>query len=548
MLNGDCFIKAPKIIVNTSTKEIWIKDKFYAEQKGARLIADYFYNNDTSHIITLENVAVELNDSDIVVAESAEAFDEHNIRVKNGAFSSCKKCINKQPIWQIKADETYIDTRKNSIMYKNTRFVVANTTIFYSPFFSHYLKNAEATSGILRPEIYKGSVRIPLYLRIKSNIDATYTPRISKDYSIHEFEYRHLFKNTRYNINHSQMLVSNKLNNLDNKTNNRFHTKFNAKHEGEWADYNILYEDVSDQSYLKNYYDDNRIYLKSYAGARQLDYNKNMSIVTQKYKGLRSVDSNAANPVLAPDITARQRWDLDNGSSFLLEDKLIRYTQKNKDIVRNSIAASLSRNFYSKFGGILNVSLASYTDFYNVRKIEKSPINIKNKNFIRSIPEIQIGAKIPLYSFFAKDLSVLTEPQINLIYSPKQRKPFSNVNLIDSPNIDINDNNIFNNSRYSGIDFRENGLRSNFGVAHYLKSHRGDFSCFIGRTIGSEKDLFATTSNYVGRAALSINKNINIYYSFQRRAKSFKPVRDEVSLDLIFSKVQIENSITFLRE
>ncbi|NDB85450.1 MAG: LPS-assembly protein LptD, partial [Alphaproteobacteria bacterium] len=139
-------------------------------------------------------------------------------------------------------------------------------------------------------------------------------------------------------------------------------------------------------------------------------------------------------------------------------------------------------------------------------------------------------------------------PRINILYSPTQKRPFNNIYLIDSPSIDISDVNIFNNSRYSGTDFREEGFRISYGVNNHISDANWDVGFFIGQALSRDNNTSGSKSNYVGRAYLKLGDNMNLYYSFLRRAANFKPVRDELSINLLFKKIKIDNSITFLRE
>ncbi|NDB82337.1 MAG: LPS-assembly protein LptD, partial [Alphaproteobacteria bacterium] len=390
LVNGNYYVAADMVVVNRETKEIWVDKRFYAEGAKARLIADYFYNNEKDHILHLKNAMVEFNDSDIILAKEIKSSEDGIFKINKGTFSSCKACINQHPIWQIQADESYLDTKTQRVIYKNTRFLIGKQTIMYWPFFSHYLKGAEAQSGILMPSNYHSSLRVPLYLRLRPNIDATYTPRFMKKNLIHELEFRHLLKNGCYTIYHSHMHGGSLTENPKSKS-DRFHSKISGNYHTSWADYEYLYENISDVSYLKNYYYDNRPYLKSYIYGQQLDSHKQISIGVKKYKGLRSIDSNETDPYLGPVLYARERLDFENGWSFLAADEFMRYSEKHKNIVRNNLTMSLSRFFYGNIGQQVNISLTNFLDFYTVEKLQKTRVSIRNKTAIRNTPELQIG-------------------------------------------------------------------------------------------------------------------------------------------------------------
>ncbi len=548
IINGSYYIATDRAFVDLEKKTILINAPLYAEDGHSKLMADFLYRSEITKNTTIKNAQIKLNDSDMILAKEVDFTNSDLVKIKKGCFSSCKACIRENPLWQISAEETQIDFKNQKVKYKNAKFSVAGYNIFFTPYFSHWLSKAPAQSGILKPEIYNGSLRVPLYLILKPNIDLTYTPRIGDRHMIHELEFRHLLENGNYTIEASKMSGKGIIKNPQNKD-TRYHSKILGQYDTELARYNYLIENTSDKSYLRDYHGDGRSYIKSYYLSVNKIYDSGYFYIdSMKYRGLRFFDSYNTDPHIIPRISLKEHLDFANGWQLRTKNQFIGYHEKDKDIVRNSLDLDFNRDFYGPFvGQYSNFSVHNYLDIYKIGRTYQLGETVKDKTLVRHQPEFQIGTRVPLYNNI-NTVSFITEPQVNITIAPgKQNHHINSFDLIDSPITDINENNIFNKSRYSGLDYRENGTRISYGVSHYFLTSDWSISSFIGQMINSKAEV-SSKSNYVGKLSLSYGQHLDLYYRFQRQTSNFRPLREEIVSNVVVNKFTIQNNLIFLRE
>ena len=550
ILSGNEYLETENAVIDVKNKKIIISNKIYVEKLQHKLIADSFYYDGVLKKGFAKSPEIQLNESDILSAKSLVKNSDNIIELNKASFTSCKLCVNKSPIWQINSKKTIIDTDKKTVSYKNATFSIDGYKILYLPFFGHPMPDAKRRSGILMPEIDNGTLKIPLYLRTAPHFDLTYSPRFNSKLLIHELEYRHLFESgsLKFTNYYSKSRIKNKNKEKPEKSKkfDRYFTNLKGVFINEDSNFGLDVGKVSDKSFLKNNYDDHRSFVKSKLYASQYLDNGYNHIDVQHYQGLRQNDSKFTDPNALPNINVKRDLDLENGMSFSLQNNTIEYYQRNsKDIFRNSLSARASMRYNGDGGQILGVNLHNRFDAYKISKIQDpSP---KSKELYRNIPELGLVARAPLYSGY-NNINYVLEPEVSYVIGKRDLRSFKDYNLIDSRNIDINETNIFHNSRYTGIDYYESGRRFNYGFNNYFLSNNWKISAFIGQTINSDLNSSNTKSNYLGKISLGISDNFETYYRFQRRSKNFTPYRDEIVTWVDYNKLRLSNELTLLRD
>lgn len=553
IVRGNSYLKTERALVDVENKRIWVDRGLYAENQSQKLIAKSLYYDQINHKSVIYKPEIQLKNCEILKAQKLIQQDQNIGELYNASYTPCVKCINNSPLWSIEAEKTEIDFQKRKVKYHHAFFKVGEYRIIYLPYFSHSLTDSKAESGILKPEIDKGTFKIPLYYRPKPNLDLTYSPRFNKKYLIHELEYRHLIESGQYQFNgsysRSNIFIKNneKVTDKDKKSHRYYVNSFgNFNFDNLAFGYDI--GKVSDKSYLKNFYLDHRNFIKSSVYADQFQYNGYNHFDILHFQGLRTLDSRRTDPSALPNLTIRRDYEIYEDLNLSLEENAIQYIEgSRKNITRNSLDLEVSKNYLFDSGQIITTSIHNKTDIYLVKRAYLDNKTVRNKNLMRNIPEIKTNVNIPLFTSY-NDNIIIFEPQMTLIMGRKKPYKLGGYELIDSPNYDIDETNIFSNSRYSGIDYYEHGTRFSYGLNNYTMGENWKVSSFLGQLLRSQASTANSKSDYVGKINYNYSDNFEVYYRFQRKNRKFKPNRDEISAWGKYDKFAIQNIWINLRD
>ncbi len=546
------YIKTDRALIDIKNKKVWANREVLIESDKQRLIASAMFLDGNKNKADIRNVDILIKPSDVMTAKKFIRKNEFEGEIYDAAYTPCTYCIKNAPIWQINAKITEIDLKTGTIKYHKATFSVAGYRVFHLPYFSHPMPNAEARSGILKPELERGTLKIPLYYRPHNNMDLTYAPRFNRKLLIQELEFRHLLESGKYQINgsytHSKIITSSSQNAVIKDA--KYH-RYNINTKGDFSSNDLKYGfnvgKVSDKSYLKNYYNDCSSYIKSEIYANQFVENGYNHVDVQHYQGLRTSDSWRTDPNALPNYTIRRDYELDSGWNLQLNNNGTNYLEgSNKNISRDSLALKLSKYHYLEHGQIFDFGVYNRSDIYHVKKSFYQDTKLRDKNMVRHIPEVQTNMRWPFYTNL-NDTSIVFEPQVSAVAGRNQTSKIQKYSLIDSPSNEIEEHNIFDSSRYAGIDYHEYGKRLSYGLNNYIMGNEWQMSSFLGQLVRSEKTTSNSKSDYVGKIGYSYSDNFEIYYRFQKNNKNFKPHRDEVSVWLSDNGFSIFNRWTALR-
>ena len=553
ILSGDNYLKTERALIDIKNHKIWVDKEIFAQRHGQKLIAKSLYYDQSKDEAILKSAEIEFKNLEILRAKKLVRKNHLLSELYDVSYTPCIKCINDKPIWSIEAKKTEIDFQKSIVKYHNVYFKLGGYKVMYLPYFSHYMQDTKAVSGILKPELDKNTLKIPFYYRAKPNMDITYSPRFNKKYFIHELEYRHLLESGQYKLTGSYTKTD--ILTKNDAKGRRANSKYNRYYVNSFGDFSsdyLLYGynigKVSDKAYLKNFYLDHRNAVKSTIYLNDFRDDGYNHFDLMHFQGLRALDSKYTDESTLPNITLKRNYDLMNDWNLSVEENAMQYNGgTKKNIARNSLDLELTRSYFFDNGQIVNTSLHNKTDIYSVKRTYLNNKAIRNKNLFRNIPELKGNVTVPLF-FTSNENIVVFEPQMNLIVGRKKPSSLNRYELIDSPNYDINESNIFNNTRYNGIDFYESGARFSYGLNNYAMGEKWQVSSFLGQLIRSETSSTNSKSDYVGKINYNYLDNLEIYYRFQRKNRKFKPNRDEVSVRGRVCKLSLQNIWISLRD
>ena len=116
----------------------------------------------------------------------------------NIAATSCHVCINKTPLWQIRARKIVQDKFEKQIYFEHAQLRVLDIPVFYLPFMRLPDPSLKRATGLLAPKLKTSSVlntgiKIPYFIRLNKHKDFTITPFYSPKTKTIEYRYRQAY-------------------------------------------------------------------------------------------------------------------------------------------------------------------------------------------------------------------------------------------------------------------------------------------------------------------------------------------------------------------
>lgn len=562
VLTGKYYIKADKISYFPDRKLLLLNNNVFIDDTKNQFVCKNALIDTKYNFGILDQMSMRFKGGAIFAANSANKVSEDKYVVSNSLYTACKVCKYRAPIWQVRAKTTTLDREKQRVTYQNAYFDIFGMPVFYTPYFAHPTPDAKAQSGILVPNIHNGSVRVPLYLRLADNLDATITPRFLKSNdNIIEQQIRYLNSYGSINIDSSFGKISKKTKDQNKQTiTSKKHNRFHLFSRGDFNHNNINYgfnlNRTSDKSYLKNYdyYGGNYLHSDIYAKSYSQDSFYSMNVM--KFQGLSNNDSKDTDPNITPAINTMNNFYLseDKSTSLLVRTNTSHYFRQ--DGVRSTrfvLENQLAKDLYLASGTKLGAATYLRSDIYKQQYLSKALPNKKNSASIaRIMPELHVKAEHPFkVSYNNKHLDHYVNPSIKFIKTKSSIKELP-VNT-DSVNLELNDINIYNSNRFAGLDNHEIGDRAIYGTNFYKYIDDVTLDAFLGGikflNHKTSKNRYAITSNdkhthYVGRLNMSRYKAFDLYYNFSTPHNNFKEFRNELGIKTYHSK-QLQTNIYY---
>ena len=283
LFQEDNVLKADRVTFNNKTREVRATGNItIRDDSGNILFMDESILQGGLKNAFIRNVRILFSDDAHLVAREGTRVGELTV-LNKAAYSPCKTCNEdgqRKPLWQIRADKITHDANNKVIKYKNVLLEIAGVPILYTPYFSHPDPTVRSASGFLVPEFGTSSelginVTVPYYFNLAPDKDLTIEPLITSNEGVV------LGGTYRQHTGNGQFYVAGSTTNaLDRditeigKDNReiRGHLfsegKFdldNLKMIGDQWQWDYALRWVSDDTYLRRYYQDRSDVLKSHA-------------------------------------------------------------------------------------------------------------------------------------------------------------------------------------------------------------------------------------------------------------------------------------------
>ena len=504
-------------LVASGAVTVWYKDRkvtassiTYASQNDKLIIRGPIRIIDNQSTMILGDQAELSEDLKVGIIKSAKIILGYQVQIAaakvlqkdaryseafNIAATSCHVCLNKTPLWQIRARKIVQDKFEKQIYFEHAQLRVLDIPVFYLPFMRLPDPSLKRATGLLAPKLKTSSVlntgiKIPYFIRLNKHKDFTITPFYSPKTKTIEYRYRQAYtsgfmliegaltrdalipnKNRGYILSDTSLILQNGYN------------------------LGIQLQAVSDPSYLFEYdfAQLDRLNTKLEL-SRSMRY-QNSEVKLSNYHSLRENENNATQPTLVAEGTIESRLnpDMIKGEIGLEANflKSYRYSDLNNDgpdsdtlvdgydTTRLSLLSNWDHGWEIANGIILHFENEFGLSQYYVQ--QHADIGPKAT---RMFGVGAVGLRWPWYRINSNGGIGIVEPQIQLVRSVSSNSAVPND---DSTQVEFDEGNLFRLNRAPGLDLIENGSRLNVGLAGSQFMDSGsNLSWKIGRVLRSE--------------------------------------------------------------
>jgi LPS-assembly protein len=521
----------------------------------------------------IHDIRVLLKDGSRIAANGGRRTGERTEFAK-AVYSPCPLCEEdptRAPLWQLKAVRVTHDQDEHRIEYRDAWLEIYGVPVAYTPYFSHPDPSVTRQSGLLTPNFtFSNSLgpaaRIPYYFTLGPSADATFEPIVTtKQGIVLGGEYRRLFQTGEFDVNGSITRADRKdededENEIDDNV-VRGHIDAHARfdHDENWR-LGADLERASDKTYRRLYDYGNERTLTSQAFAEHFHERSYGIGRSLWFQGLRDEDDNDEFPVIWPEAIYRyvgEPWGIGNYLTF--DAGLLNLTRiDGRDSRRLHSRAGWHLPYVSRQGYLLEFGATLEADGYWVDAVDPGsplvdPEDAEGGFTGRIFPQVSAELRYPLVQYNER-FTQLLEPVVAVIAGPGDPNP----NLIpneDSQDFELDETNLFDPDRTTGIDRADGGQRVDYGVEwSAYGAEGGAVSAFIGQSyrFSASEDFDPGSgiqddrSDVVGRLDLAPIPELDLTYRFRLDSRTLEPHRNELHLRAGPPDLNLQLSYIFL--
>lgn len=538
------------------------------------LFGDYMELTSDTDNGKIINARMLFSDDSRLVARNGNRYPDKNgepITVLHDALYSpcelCKEDPTRAPLWQMHSSTFVHDTAAQEMRYYNATMDIYGVPVFYTPYFDHPDPTVKQAAGLLAPMYltspYLGSLfRTYYYYPISPTQDTTteLSESTAQGPLLGE-EWREQFKNAMLDFKGAFTDSS-----LETNTRTFDTTRGYIEGTGEW-DINPLWragtniEYASDQTFLEQYkYDDtqiltNRLYAERFEG-------RSYGVINAyAFQDLRP-NNPGDQPNLLPYMTYSDygkpggmlggRWGIEG--NFLGVDR----PYGGEGMQRLSGNMNWQRDWFMPIGLKNTLTAQVREDVYQVQNADPTLVaaNYAGQSYgtQRFIPSANWQTSMPFVKT-GKYVQYELEPLVAFTAIPRIKN--AAIPNEDSQDIELDATNLFDLSRYPGIDRVEDGERATYGVRDgFTNRDGGYFYTFIGQSdrINGSNDLpvgsglSSQSSDIVGQVTAAPSKFMDVDYRIRADHNSLAAERHELSFDAGPDWLRFSSNYAYLRD
>ncbi len=569
-------ITAETITYDTAARTVTAEGDVELTRENERLLADRItYNQATDRVFAFGNIVLLGSEGDTLFAEELELdgalrdgfvdgvavlFDDNsrlagvralrregNLTImQNAVYSPCELCEDQEraPIWQIRARTVIHDEDAKTITYRHAVFEFFGVPIAYSPFFKHPDPTVERKSGFLIPTFGSSSelgltLETPYFFDLGPSQDFTFSPIFTTGAgTVLGGEFRDLSRigiDSSGNDRVADTVISGSFTYTDAYTsdpdsNNRGEEfRGNLLAEGDYDldngfDTGFKIDLASDNTYLERYSFSNADVLTNVGYVRRFRDREAIDLSSYYFQSLRIDDPQGEIPIVLPEgryssISEPWRW----GSRWTVDSSALSlYRTDGLDTRRVSFEGGWELPKIGAIGDVFEFRASLRGDFYNT---EGDPETFGSEggdnSDARLLPQLAVDWGWPLVGTTSSWQHVI-EPRVTVGWA----SPNGNSDEIpneDSQVFEFDETNLFEESRFPGIDRVEEGPHVAYGLAFSSTGPRAlRISGVIGQNYSRETSVFPENSgldtnfsDYVGRLDFQPSTLLNVSYRFR---------------------------------
>lgn len=543
------------------------------EPNGDVFFADQLQFTDQMKNGIVQHFRARFVDNSLLAANSATRVNEHVTQLKKAVYSPCTLCKTdptRPPVWQIKADKVTIDKEKQKVSYRNAFFEAYGVPVMYTPVFSHAMPGADRKSGFLIPTYSHitslgSTVKIPYYVDLGPSMDTTLTPYLTTaEGPVMIGEFRQLTEHGGYTLNGS---ITNPTDYRASANDPSAGRRIRGHLQGEGLfhlprdmDVGFNFKQASDDTYLSRYKFGDEDFLTTRVYAEHIKDRDYTLMQGLSFQDLTATSDSSKPPLILPLFTSHKEGKVsDNGARWTIDSNAMALSRNaGTDSRRLSSTLGWSVPYITTSGHVFNATTSIRSDLYNVSDVVEDPANpnrTTSGGIVRFIPQTKIDWRFPLVKE-EHNYHILLEPTANVIVSPYGGNPEKIPNE-DSQEIELSDNNLFNDNRFTGLDRVEEGPRTNYGIRSTIRngaSQSADFLFGQSYRLKEESELPKGSglndnfSDYVGRVGVKPNDMLDVAYRFRLDNVNLNPHRNEIDTTFALSPVVWNVSYIFLND
>lgn len=572
MVQGKKILRADKVVYELNTDKVIAEGNVsILQENGDIAFVDYAeLKNDMKEGFAKSLVGF-LADGSRFTAVEVLRKEGTVTEMKTASFTPCKICEGHEPLWQIKASKVTHDQAAQKVSYQNARMEMFGVPTFYTPVFSHPDPSIKRKSGFLRPSAgwtteLGSNARVAYYWDIAPDKDATFEVRPTNRQGVvlggewrQRFEKASLFVDG--SVNQSDRVVDAGNVNVEKNSKLRGHLFGKALYDvnEKWragADVNRS----SDDEYLRLFDIADDDVLQSEAYMERFSGRSYTRVSAQSFQDVR-INSVEDQPNLLPYIehvmygepqgVAGGRWELSSSLLGLSRND-------GQDVGRVSTKGGWERQFIADAGLVTTTGASARADYYEVkdRDVAQSNPSLDNRSSgARYFPEAHLTSSFPMVRNMETTQAVI-EPIASLVVSPDVNNDDNRIPNEDSQDVQIDATNLFEVSRFPGVDRLEDGAHAAYGMKSSIFSNEGNSaSVFLGQSYRFKNDglfpqgsgLENQHSDYVGQVSADLGDKFNLDYRFQFNEEDLESRRHELIASSDLGRFGVNTRYLFAR-
>ncbi|MEQ9144533.1 MAG: LPS-assembly protein LptD [Parvibaculaceae bacterium] len=555
---GDRIMKADRMTYNETTGVVKaIGNVVLLEPTGDVLFADEAELSDELRDGVVHTLQVLLADKSRLAGAEAQRRGGNVTTVYKGVYSPCEVCKEEgqtTPLWQIKAFRVVHNQEEQRIIYEDAFFELFGVPILYTPFFSHPDPTVDRQSGFLAPSVGTSSdlgtfFTIPYYWVIAENIDTTLKPTFtSKEGILYEVEYRHRLQSGGVEFDAAAIWPKDEIAGTPAEENFRGSLFSNGAFDlnDTWS-WGFSTELTTDDTFMRRFNISDETDLTTTAYLSGIDNDNEFTAEAFYFQGLLSTDNPRTTPVVAPLINYHYEYpeQLLGGSGSVDINSMVLNRNLGADSRRFSLNLGWDSQTITSTGEVYSLFVDLRGDVYHTDNVILDNGNVSDPTTVaRALPTVGMEWRWPLIRSSGTTRQII-EPIVQLIYAPNTGSR-DEIPDEDSLSFEFDTTNLYDVSRFAGLDRWEGGSRANVGFrASIYGQEGGSASLQLGQTYRLRENhtfdvasgLRDQESDFVGRISLTPSANFSLDHRFRLDKDDLTFRRNEVDAAATIGRV-----------